>query len=142
MRKKPPIVFFNTSVILAGLYSPGGGSAKLLRLVKKGLIKGVISEIVLDEIRRRAEKIGWKNETAERQILLIFKKILPPPELSAVKKWTKTVIDTGDAHVLASAQEVKASFLVSLDKKHLLVLKKKVKKLKIVSPGELIEVLK
>lgn len=54
-------------------------------------------------------------------------------------KFSKIVIDAGDAHVLASCRETKAQFLVTLDKKHLLILGKKIKWTKIVSPGELIE---
>jgi predicted nucleic acid-binding protein len=49
------------------------------------------------------------------------------------------MIDHGDAHVLASCQEHKAEFLVTLDQKHLLILQDKIKAFKIVSPKHLIE---
>ena len=35
----------------------------------------------------------------------------------------RIVIDDGDAHVLASCEKEKVDFLVTLDKKHLLILK-------------------
>lgn len=137
-KTKTPLVFFNASVILAGLASPEGGSAKLLNWIKEGKIIGIISEIVLDEATRHADKIGLKKEQAERRILEFFNHPSPAPESSTVENFKGVVIDFGDSHLLASCFEGKADFLVSLDKKHLLVLKK-VRKLKIVSPKQLIE---
>jgi len=58
-----------------------------------------------------------------------------------VEVFEQTVIDSSDAHVLASAKENKVEFLVTLDKKHLLILKDKIKQFRIVSPGQLIEIL-
>lgn len=49
------------------------------------------------------------------------------------------MIDQGDSHVLASALELDVDYLVSLDKKHILALKNKIKKFAIASPKELIE---
>lgn len=49
------------------------------------------------------------------------------------------MINQGDSHVLASALELDVDYLVSLDKKHILALKGKIKKFAIVSPKELIE---
>ena len=59
-----------------------------------------------------------------------------------VKKYKSIVTDFDDAHLIASAQELKVDYLVSLDKKHILALKRKFKVAKIVNPGELIEILK
>lgn len=136
---KTPLVFFNASVILAGLYSPSGGSAKLLKLSKQKLIKGVISEIVFDETVKHASKIRLKKEEVKKLVLTIFSNIYPAPKEKTVNRYKKVVIDYGDAHLLASAKEIKADFLVTLDKKHLLVLQKKIKKIRIVSPKQLIE---
>lgn len=134
-----PLVLFNASVILAGLASPKGGSAKLLKLVKNGKLRGVISEIILDEVVRRAAKLGLSESYAEKEAHRIFKKILFPPDLKSVNLFIRIVKDPGDAHVLASATAVNADYLVCLDKKHILTLKNKVKKFHICSPKELIE---
>jgi len=134
-------VFFNASVVLAGLRSPAGGSARLLFLSKKQKITGIISEIILDEVIRHASKIGLKKSRTDLLAKSIFKHIEKAPNPVTVKKCQKLVIDPGDAHVLASCQEVKTRFLVTLDKKHLLILRKKIKWVKIVSPGELLEIL-
>src|SRR3989344_373752 len=111
---KTPIIFFNASVILAGIYSPKGGSAKILKYAKLGKIKGLISEIVFNEVIRNSSKI---------------------------RKYEEVVTDIGDTHLIASAKSYSADFLVSLDKKHILILKNKIRKPKIVTPGELIEVI-
>lgn len=134
-----PLVFFNASVILAGLSSPEGGSAKLLKYSKTGIIHGVISEIILDEATRRAGKVNLTAGYVQKNVFNIFKNILPPPKLTDVHKFSKIVKDPGDMHVLASAAEAKVQFLVSLDKKHILILTNKIKKYKICSPKELLE---
>jgi len=137
--KKAPIVIFNASVVLAGLRAPSGGSGKVLSWAKGGKIKGIISEIVLDEVFRHVAKIGQEEKRALKYLGSIFKKIFPPPQKENVEVYENIVKDLGDAHILASAKEAKANFLVTLDKKHLLVLKNKVKDFEIVTPGQLIE---
>lgn len=138
MRKSRSRVFFNASVILAGLFSPKGGSAKLLSWTKIKRVNGIINEIVFQEAVRNAEKIGWKEKDLEKELGVIFSEILAAPLKKKVRAWRKIVADPGDAHLLASTLEANCQFLVSLDKKHILSLKEKVKKPKIVSPGELI----
>lgn len=128
-------VFFNASVVLAGFHSPSGGSAKILNWSKKGKIKGVISEIVLDEIRRHAEKINLTPKVLKKRVEK-FMFILPAPPEN--KKYRRIVKDFGDIHLFSSSEEIKADYLVSLDKKHILSLAKKIKKFKILTPGELI----
>jgi len=133
------IVLFNASVILAGLKSPAGGSGKLLFLSRTNKITGVISEIILDETVRHAADVDLKPADIRLAIETMFGRILAAPEIENVARFNKIVIDPGDAHVLAAGYEAKADFLVTLDKKHLLILQKKIKWVKIVSPGELIE---
>lgn len=134
-------VFFNASVILAGFRSPAGGSAKLLSWSKVKKINGVVSEIVVDEVIRYTPKIGFEKDEVERLIKTIFDRVETAPKAETVEKYRKLVIDSGDAHVLASCCEVEAKFLVTLDKKHLLILQKKIKWVRIVSPEELIKIL-
>ncbi len=136
---KTPIVFFNASVIIAGFISVNGESAKLLKYVKENKIKGIISEIIYDEVMRKSEKTGLSPNEIKRKLFLIFDNIKKAPDENLVKKFNNIVIDLGDSHVLASSIETDADFLVTLDKKHLLVLDQKIKGLKIVSPKQLIE---
>jgi|SRR3989339_991579 len=135
---KPAVVFFNASVVLAALRSPNGGSAKLIRYCRQKRITGIISEVVLDEIRRNLIKIKASSVQTKRAILS-FQKILAAPTENLVKKYQRIVIDSGDGHVLASANEAKVKYLVSLDKHHILALAKKITKFKIVNPKQLIQ---
>jgi predicted nucleic acid-binding protein len=143
MKKNPknaakPSVFFNASVIIAGILSPSGGSSKILGWVKRGKIKGVISEVVFDEILRHAGKIGRERNLLAKQILgFKFQIINPPKKLNP--KYERIVVDKGDVHILTSALEQGVIYLVSLDAKHILLLGDKVNDFKILSPGELIK---
>jgi predicted nucleic acid-binding protein len=133
-----PSVFFNASVIIAGILSPNGGSSKILGWVKEGKIKGVISEVVFDEVLRHASKIGKERNFLAKQILSFRFKILNPPE-RLNPKYEKIVEDKGDVHILTSASYEGVIYLVSLDAKHILLLRNRVNDFKILSPGELIK---
>lgn len=135
----PPLVFFNASVILAGLKSLTGASRKLLGWAAQGKIKAVVSEVVLDEVWRNFRKLSINEASLEKAI--IFFQIERVPAVEKLKRFERLAIDQDDVHVLASAKEAKADFLVTLDKKHILVLRKKIRWTKIVSPGELLKIL-
>ena len=139
---KRKIIFFNASVILSGLNSPRGGSAKVLNWVKQSKVEGVISELVLDEVLRHSNKIGIKKNTSRSKVINIFKKNIQESPKSISKIFEKLAIDVGDSHLFESSKTSRVDYLVSLDKKHILALKNKVKDFIIVSPGELIEKLK
>ena len=131
-------VFFNASVILAGLKSPQGGSAKILSWAKQGGFLAFISEIIVDEVERNLKKLELKKEDFEK--LKDGFIILPSPTLLP-EKYQKLVKDEGDLHLFTSAKLAGADYLVSLDQKHILSLATKVTEFKIVSPAQLIEVL-
>ena len=133
---KTPVVFFNASVILAGLNSPKGGSAKVLNLSAKGKIKGFVSEIVVLEAKRHAKKIGLTPDSLEKKLKTKVKVITAPNKLAT--KYNKLVKDAGDLHLFTSTEAIKSDYLVSLDKKHVLSLSPKIKTFKILSPGEMI----
>jgi predicted nucleic acid-binding protein len=139
--ERKPIVFFNASVILAGLKSPNGASAKLLNWVKENKIIGIISETVIEEVLKNTNKISLTKEKALKLISQIFL-IVKSPNKKYFSVFKDIVLDEGDIHLFVSAKNVKAHFLASLDKKHILSLKNKIKDFKIVSPKELIEFLR
>ncbi len=129
-------------MILAGLKSPLGGSGQILQMSKKKQIKVVISEMIMDEVLRNTAKVGLTPAQIIFSLKDIFQNVSPAPDKALVKSFHRISVDVGDSHVLASSQENKADFLVTLDKKHLLILQDKVTAFKIVSPGQLIEILK
>ena len=133
-----PKVLFNASVILSGWNCPSGGSAAVLKLAEKEEVSPIISEVIWDEVCRHIGKIKMDLDEAERKRKKELGNLILAPEKKTVKRYMKIVIDEGDAHVLATAWEQRVDFLVTLDKKHLLVLKDKVKDFEIVTPGELL----
>lgn len=136
-----PLVFFNASVIIAGVLSPRGGSAKVINWVKSGKIQGVISEIIFNEVLRHSDKIDKSGEVLESEILKFnFMIVKAPSKLDS--KFEKLVLDPGDVHVLTSALQCKVKYLVTLDAKDILSLTNKVKDFNIVTPGQLIKKLK
>ncbi len=134
-----PKVFFNASVVLAGLRNPSGGSGKLLKWVRRKIVSGIITEVVLDEVLRHCPKIGLTKKATQTYIRDTFITILPAPEEKDVVMYFTKVIDHGDAHIFASSFQARARYLVSLDKKHILVLARRMKGLTIVTPGEFID---
>lgn len=129
MRYSKPVVFFDASVIIAGLLNPHGGSGKIIRWVKEKKIIGLISIIIVEEVKKHIVKTDIES----------YFIVANSPSKRNVRKYNNIVIDQGDSHVLASALELGVDYLVSLDRKHILVLKNKIKKFLIISPKELIE---
>ncbi|OHA62120.1 MAG: hypothetical protein A2117_00670 [Candidatus Wildermuthbacteria bacterium GWA2_46_15] len=134
-----PLVFFNASVILAGLKSSTGASRKLLEWAAQGKIRAVVSEVVLDEVWRNLRKLDI-SEALLKKIVISFR-IEKAPAGKELKRFKKLLVDPDDVHILTSAKRADADFLVTLDKKHILVLQRKIQWTKIVSPGELFKTL-
>jgi len=126
-----PLVFFNASVILAGLKSSTGASRKLLEWARQGKIKAVVSEVVLDEVWRNRRKLDVSEALLKK--IVIFFRIEKAPAGKELKRFKRLVVDSGDVHILTSAKRADADFLVTLDKK--------IRWTKIVSPGELLKAL-
>lgn len=132
-------VFVDTSVILAALGSKTGGSSLVLALGKKSKLQLLTSSTVIEELRRNIPKINVPVSTAENLVVKSKIFLIPVPTIEEVEKYEK--IAGKDAHVLASATGSKAEVLITLDKKHLLKkeVKQKVKTIKILTPGELLQ---
>ncbi|KKQ36741.1 MAG: hypothetical protein US54_C0056G0004 [Candidatus Roizmanbacteria bacterium GW2011_GWA2_37_7] len=133
-------VYFDASIIIAGLLSPDGGSTLLLKLVKKQIIVGITSQTVIDEILDKKEKI-LRSKTYIEGFILINNLIVRKRLLRSEIKNCPTVVDQNDAHVVVGAQKTHCTHLVTLDKKHLLRadVKYAFKPLKILTPGEMLE---
>ena len=136
LKNLKPRVFFDASVILAGLKSPRGGSGKLLSWVKDEKIAGIISEVVLDEVLRHLDKLRLTKKSLVK--LLPYFILLPAPK-QLNNYYYRICKDIGDVHLFTSAKTSGCNYLVSLDKKHVLILNTQAKGFKIVSPKELIE---
>ena len=135
-------VFFDASIIIAALLSPTGGSAQLIKFTKIGLIKGITSQTVIEEILEEDKPTKIKKSTEEieefiAQSGLIVRKPITVDEIDPYQ----SLVDIDDAHLIAGAVLTKCEYLVTLDKKHLLRVdtKEKFLPLRIISPKELLE---
>lgn len=133
-------VYFDASVIIAAFLSPFGGSAKLLIYRKLGVIIGITSQTVVEEVLEKSEKLQKSREELENFVaesgLVVFRSI-EPNDMSLYGGW----VDSEDTHLIAGAKLTKCTHLVTLDKKHLLRpdIQKKCLPLIILSPKELLE---
>lgn len=135
-------VVFNASVIFSAFRSSRGASRALLFLIKQNRINALVSETILDEALKHADKIPMDRKRLKDEIGRYFPKILPAPKENIVSRYKNLMIDPGDAHLFATAKEVHATHLVSLDKHHVLILSGKIPHLSIIPPAELLKKLK
>jgi len=131
-------VFLDASVIIPGIHSPTGGSGAILQLIWQGKLAGFTSLTVLKEAEDNiVEKFSTATQLAYySQIGTFGLTVLEPSKPSAVRRFYPVIVEK-DAHVLASANQAKVDFLITLDRKDF----KQSKVIesvpfKIVTPGE------
>jgi len=137
-------VYFDASVLIAALLSPNGGSSLLIQYVKAKLIIGIISETVIEEILdedkfKKFRKTKKEIEEFIAQCKLIVRESITLEEIKSYRGQ----VNPEDAHLIAGAIMTKCSYLVTLDKKHLLRedMQNKFLPLKIISPKKLLELI-
>ena len=135
-------VYFDASIIIAGLLSPTGGSAQLFRFIKLGIITGITSQTAIEEVMEedKPKRIKRSMEEIEQFIAesgLIVREAITEEEIGPYQDQ----VDKEDAHLVAGAKLTKCTHLVTLDKKHLLRpdIQEKFLPLRIVSPKEVLE---
>ncbi|MEW6064110.1 MAG: PIN domain-containing protein [Bacillota bacterium] len=130
-------VFFDSSVLIAGLASPDGASNMLLILCEMGFITPVISEKVVTEVIRNIEKKLPRCLPYYHKLFktLPFELADPTPEFIAL---AQKIINEKDADILAAAMNAEVHYLVSLDK-HFIYADPSALNIKICTPGELLE---
>lgn len=135
--KKKIKVFFDSSVLIAGLASPDGSSNMLLVMCEMGFIRPVISEKVVTEVLRNIEKKLPRCLPHYHRLFktLPFELADPTSELIAQ---AQKMINEKDADILAAAIMAEVYYLVSLDK-HFLDIKVPELKFQIMAPGKLLE---
>lgn len=135
-------VFFDASIIIAALLSPTGGSALLFQYIKRVTIIGISSQTVIEETLEadKPQKIKRSKEEIEHFIAqsgLIIRESITLEEITPYGG----LVDQEDVHLIAGANMTKCSYLVTLDKKHLLRadIQKRFLPLRIISPKQLLE---
>lgn len=136
-RQNLKTVFVDSSVLFAAVCSPTGGSAKLFTLSK---IQLIASSLVLTEVERNVRK-KLQSYHLERFLLLVSKLEIHRTKINekAIGSARKVIVQK-DVAILADAKKVKASYLVSLDKKDFFnpEVAKFIRPGRIVTSGELI----
>ena len=135
-------LFFDASVLVAGSHSLTGASSLILQACQIGGFRACASIAVLKEAETNI-KADLPHATLLRYYSLLAEiswEIGPLPSRRAVEAY-HGVVDAKDAHVIASAVACSAEFLLTLDKKHLLIesIGRAGLQLIIVSPGEFIQ---
>lgn len=119
---KPKLrVVFDTNIYLSAILF-GGNPRQCLNLARGGLIELFVSKPILWELAEKLQsKFLWSGEETREVIegLLVFASVVNPK-----KKITIIQKEPKDNRILECAQEAKADFIVSGDKKHLLSLVK------------------
>ena len=129
-------VFIDASVILAALGSVTGGSSEILKLIKKGIVVGITSGAVLEEVLRNSGKIKVFEGEVIKFISGSSLQVLPAPASEDVEKYFSDVAGK-DAHIVAAAINCGADIVITLDKKHLLPVK--IRGLNILTQGEFLK---
>jgi len=119
-RSKLPNVFLDSSVIIAAVLSPSGGSFRLFQEAKLNRIKIYISQFIFTEVitilqRKYPAKPSSFYELIRETPINFVKD--PSPELITT---LTNFINPDDAPILAAAIKAKPDFLITWDKKHFL----------------------
>jgi predicted nucleic acid-binding protein len=114
-------LFLDASTLIAAAASPDGGSSLVVELCTLGKAKALVTRLVLREAERNIN-----NKLSEQVLLRYYNflgsldpELVPPPSLIAIQRAAELVADK-DARVLAAAREGDATYLITLDRKHLL----------------------
>ena len=106
-------MFFDTSVYIAGLRSPGGAARELLKLAEAQAIRMVVSEEVITEVDRVvAEKFTALVQESRKFWKDLEPEIAPNPPADQLEPFLQK-LDRGDARILCAACLVKVSAFVT-----------------------------
>lgn len=134
-----PKIFLDASVLLAGLGSFKGSSYALLALGNQKKTVLIVSPIVIDEAKGRAYKVNKTSQDVDAVIVWANINITKIPTDEQIKDVSNLLDDPDDYHLLASCSEIKMVTLVTLDRKHLISQRHKIKYPPILLPAEFLE---
>ena len=106
-------MFFDTSVYIAGLRSPGGAARELLKLAEAQAIRMVVSEEVITEMDRVvAEKFPALVQESRKFWKALTPELAPNPVAGQVEPFLQKLA-RGDATILCAARLAKVSAFVT-----------------------------
>ncbi len=139
--KKPLKVFIDSSVLIAAAISPSGAGREVINQGFTQQLELYISADVLEETERNLK-------LKAPQALIYFHKFCESLAITVVKpartqilKAAK-IIESKDVPIIAGAMKSKADFLVSYDRRHILLRKDEIEKefsIKVATPDEVMK---
>ena len=106
-------IFFDTSVYIAGLRSPGGAARELLKLAESEAICMVVSDEVITEVDRvLVGKFPELVQESRRIWKELRPEVVPNPVLNHVKPFLEK-LHKGDATILCAAHLAEVSAFVT-----------------------------
>lgn len=136
-------IFLDTSVIIAALLSPEGGSAQIVKFCEAKLLQGFISSDVERELfevvqRKFPEALPYARQLLKIAKLKTVKKIKP----SLLRRALPWIGHPQDAKILAAAAQAEVDYLTTLDIRHFLKDPAVAQKsnLKICTPGDFLKI--
>jgi len=112
-------VFLDASIFIAAAGSASGGSSLILEVCRGLHFSAVVTRRILLEARKNIRR-KLSSEALLRfykEIANLNPEIIRPPTEERLSRYDG-IIALKDRHVLASALEGKAAFLITLDQKH------------------------
>ena len=136
--------FLDTSVIIAAVLSPDGGSRKLFKLAETDVLRLVIGPNVLRECDEVVSQKMPSSSPALAQLLAYSSvETSPAPTNRQIEAAKAYVAYAPDAYVLADSIQAKADWFITHDKEHFLKQRSKITlPFEIGTPGDLIQRLK
>jgi predicted nucleic acid-binding protein len=136
-------VFFDSSVLFSAMYSSKGYSHDLLIMALRNTLQMVISQLVIDEVKRNLYEISPELSFKFLVIIQSIPAVVVRPSKEEVLNAAK-VVAFKDAPIIAAGKIARVDLLVSLDKKHILNKPNLVDYagVDIVTPAEAIKVIK
>lgn len=118
---RPPKVVFDTNIFISAIVF-GGNPETCLELAREGKMKLATSKAILLELAKKLSyKFGMRQASIKKIIEGISKFteiVKPASRVDLIKR------DPSDNKILEVAREIKADYIISGDKKHILALKK------------------
>lgn len=133
-RTDPVVVCLDADVVIAGLFSTTGASHAVLVLAEIGLLRTVIPEAVVGEVRRNlGEMLPEALPTLENLLRAAFVTVHRPG--AADLRSAKALAHAKDIPVMAAALAARATILVTHNVRHY----KSSDLIRVIRPRELVE---
>lgn len=133
------LLFFDASCLIAAAGSPRGGSAFLLEVCQAGFLRACSSLLVLLEAERNICAKLPPAALIRYRLLLASTPVdtRPSPPRRTVQQYEPVFGE--DAHVVASALAVEASYLLTLDRRLIRALERASLSISALPPGDFIQ---